>query len=77
MIIFNDNSTYPDAVRFLDRLAASGVHVHDNPRAWRQFDELFEIVADFVDIYTKVFGLGGWRMDGWMDGWMNRFVEGW
>jgi hypothetical protein len=28
--------------------------VHDNPRAWKQFDELFEIVADFVDIYTKV-----------------------
>jgi hypothetical protein len=27
--------------------------VHDNPRAWGHFDELFEIIADFVDIYTK------------------------
>lgn len=34
LIIFNDNTTYPAAVRFLDRLAASGVKVHDNKRGW-------------------------------------------
>ncbi len=52
VVIFNDNSTFPDAVRFLDRLRASGVHMHDNKRQWAHFDELFEAVADFVEIYT-------------------------
>lgn len=40
-------------MRFLDRLRASGVQVHDNKRRWQSFDELFEVVADFVDMYTK------------------------
>ena len=53
LIIFNDNSTYPDAVRFLDRLAASGVKVHDNKREWGSFDELYETVADFVEGYMN------------------------
>ena len=51
IIIFNDNTTYPAAVRFLDRLAASGVKVYDNKREWGSFDELYEIVADFVEGY--------------------------
>lgn len=32
------------------------MHVHDNLRPWKKFDNLFEIVADFVGIYTKASG---------------------
>jgi hypothetical protein len=51
IVIIHDNSTYPEAVRFIQRLKDSGVFVYENPRPWQEFDEFYEIVADFVEHY--------------------------
>ncbi|KAI9002841.1 hypothetical protein DFJ74DRAFT_713763 [Hyaloraphidium curvatum] len=48
LAIFDDNSSFPAAVRFLDRLRDAGVHVHRNSRPWASFDALIEMVADWI-----------------------------
>ena len=51
IVIMNDNSTYPDATAFLQKLREAGVTVHDNDRTWTTFDDLYKINADFVASY--------------------------
>ena len=43
------SSSFPDAIDLVQRLRESGVHVHDNQRSWEEFDQFYEIVADFVE----------------------------
>jgi len=53
IVIINDNSTFPTAVAFLQRLKESEVHVHDIKQFWEaDFDQLFNVfVANFVEDY--------------------------
>ncbi|EWM20210.1 hypothetical protein Naga_100925g2 [Nannochloropsis gaditana] len=52
IVIINDNSTFPAAVAFLQRLKESEVHVHDNKQFWEEdFNQLYAIVANFVEDY--------------------------
>lgn len=52
IIIINDNSTFPAAIKFIQRLKKSNVQVHDNHQSWgNDFNHLYSIVADFVEDY--------------------------
>jgi hypothetical protein len=51
IVIIHDNSTYPAATHFIDRLKDSGVYVFENTRPWKDFDEFYEMVADCVERY--------------------------
>lgn len=53
IVLIHDNSTYPGAVRFIDRLKDSGVFVYENARPWEDFDEFYDAVADCVDHYMR------------------------
>ena len=43
----------PAALAFMERLKDSGIMVHENTRTWTDFDEFYEIVADFVEHYMQ------------------------
>lgn len=54
VVIFSDNTTFPAARAFLDRLAAAGVTVHHNPERWTgDFNALFALIKRFVDGYME------------------------
>lgn len=54
IVIINDNSTFPTAVAFLQKLKESGVRVHDNEQFWgTDFNQLFEAVANFVEDFMS------------------------
>lgn len=53
IILIHDNSTFPAAVHFVQRLGESGVLVYENQHPWEEFDHFYEIVADFVEEYMR------------------------
>jgi len=54
IVIINDNSTFPGAVNFMERLNESGVHVHDNQRPWgNDFNAYYSIIGQFVEGYMR------------------------
>ena len=54
IVIINDNSTFPAANKFLQKLKESGVRVHDNEHFWgTDFNQLFEAVANFVEDFMS------------------------
>jgi hypothetical protein len=53
LVIINDNSTYPTAVNFLNRLSESGVYIHNNMQPWNGFDELYEIFKKVISEYME------------------------
>jgi hypothetical protein len=59
IVIFNDNTTFPTAANFLNRLKESGVKVHDNTVNWKEtatgdkFNSLFGLFGNFIMEYMK------------------------
>lgn len=56
IIIFDDNTTFPNSILFLHKLELAGVTVHHNAKKWDSFEgpegvTLFAIFSDFVSDY--------------------------
>ena len=51
IVIFNDRSSFPVATNFLMRLEASGLHIHHSTIEWENFDQLYSMLAKFIEDY--------------------------
>lgn len=53
IVIFDDNTTFPSSILFLQKLELAGVTVHYNIKKWNDFESLFSLFSDFVSDYMR------------------------